>query len=41
MAYDWDGVRTRRIKILKIGVSLLAGLALLAGPGMILLRAHP
>ncbi|GES45983.1 hypothetical protein RsS62_52350 [Rhizobium dioscoreae] len=41
MIYDWDGVRTLRIKILKIGVSLLLGLTFLAGPAMVLVRAHP
>ena len=41
MIYDWDGAKTRRIRILKIGVSLLLGLTLLAGPAMVLVRAHP
>ncbi|WP_143525590.1 hypothetical protein, partial [Rhizobium hainanense] len=36
VAYDWDGARTRRIKILKVGVSLLLGLMFLAGPAMVL-----
>ncbi|AGB73371.1 hypothetical protein RTCIAT899_PB00340 (plasmid) [Rhizobium tropici CIAT 899] len=41
MAYDWNGARTRRIKILKFVVSLLIGLTLLAGPAIMLVRAHP
>lgn len=41
VGYDWDGARTRRIKLLKIGLSLVIGFILLAGPAMILIRAHP
>ncbi|AYG70322.1 hypothetical protein CCGE531_30065 (plasmid) [Rhizobium sp. CCGE531] len=40
-AYYWNGARTRRIKILKFSVSLLIGLTLLAGPAIMLVRAHP
>lgn len=36
MAYDWNGARTRRIRMLKIGVSLLLAIALLGGPAMLL-----
>jgi len=40
LAYDWSGVRTRRIKALKVGISLVIAAAALAGPAMVLLRSH-
>jgi hypothetical protein len=40
MNYDWDGVKTRRIKALKIGVSLLlAGITLVA-PKLFMLKFY-
>ncbi|AVA26397.1 hypothetical protein NXC24_PC01971 (plasmid) [Rhizobium sp. NXC24] len=40
LVYDWSGVRTRRIKVLKVGISLMIAAAALAGPAMVLLRSH-
>jgi len=39
LAYDWSGVRTRRIKALKLGISLVIVAAAVAGPAIILLRS--
>jgi hypothetical protein len=40
LAYDWNGVRTRRIKALRVGISVMIAAAALAGPAIILLRSH-
>jgi len=40
LAYDWSGVRTRRIKALKLGISLVIVAAAVAGPAIILLRSR-
>ncbi|AVA23587.1 hypothetical protein NXC24_CH03977 [Rhizobium sp. NXC24] len=38
MDYDWDGVKTRRMKILKLGISLFIFAMTLVGPTMFLLH---
>ncbi|SCB46372.1 hypothetical protein GA0061102_105247 [Rhizobium miluonense] len=38
MGYDWDGSKTRRIRKLKYGISLLLFAIFLAAPTMFLLH---
>jgi hypothetical protein len=40
VAYDRDGIRTRRIKILKTGISLMIASIVLTAPAMLLLKSH-
>ncbi|WP_267880592.1 hypothetical protein [Rhizobium rhizogenes] len=40
MTYDSLGVRTRRVKILKIGISLMIASIVLTAPAMLLLKSH-
>ena len=38
MDYDWDGVKTRRMRMVKLGISLFIFAMTLAGPTMFLLH---
>ena len=40
LAYDWSGVRTRRVKIFKLGISLIIAAGAVAGPAMVLFSSH-